>query len=636
MKEASSTSGQPGSLIEKLEAHILANLDNAQFGVEQLADLMNISRSQLHRKLKKTTGKSISQFIREYRLKQAHRLLVIGDFSTSEVADKVGFGSASYFSKCFTEYFGYSPSRTRDYNTDKVLRTSGEAAVLGENKVFLKKYRYLAAMGLGLLAFVYLFSFFGKKVPNATTSSKAVLVMPFKNLSNNENNEYITLGMVDAINRHLATVEELHILSNSTLDPSKDEIKSLKEISDKYINANVLMGSLQQHGNTLRIEVKLFNVSNNEQLWAESYDRRSDNLLEIQNDIAENIALAMKARLTPEELSIINKRASYNPEAYDLFLKGWFHHNQFSKEGQRRSAELFKKAIELDSNLALAHLGLAVHYQVKATVWSAELTVEEAFKKAKPYLDKALELDPDLKEAYGWKAFEYLYNDWDFDAAEKLYKISLESEFPIFLAMWTNFLHYENRHDEGYKIAKELNDHHPFYLNNQMVLSSYFANELNEGKEFMETRLKSHSNYYTLDTSGFFLLNTGQYAKAIKLFQKAIDNEGIRFPRMLGWMGAAYAQKGDKTKAGELLSELKELKAKTDAGSPAWFVAVIHAALGDKDEALKWLTMSIDDHEMEVPWLVSEPQFYPLHGHPEFDALVKRVGFRAHAYPIKK
>ena len=101
-------------------------------------------------------------------------------------------------------------------------------------------------------------------------------------------------------------------------------------------------------------------------------------------------------------------------------------------------------------------------------------------------------------------------------------------------------------------------------------------------------------------------------------------------------MGAAYAKKGDETKARELLSELKERKAKTDAGSPAWFSSIIHAALDEKDEALKWLAIAVEDHEMEIPWMVSEPQLYPLHGTPEFDALVKKVGFRPHAYPVRQ
>lgn len=635
MEEAGSTYKKRESLTQKMEVYIADNLDNEQFGVKHLAQMMGVSRSQLHRKLKKINGKSISTFIREYRLRRALELLEKGDFNTSEVADKVGFGSASYFSKCFTDYFGYSPSRAKEHYNDGVLPLNDTIKRPIKDKVPAKKYLYIASIGLTLTALLVVFSFLTKKNSTTTSNSKTVLVMPFKNLSNNLDNQYIAEGMVDAINRHLSTIEELNIISSAAVDLSKKEVDIINDINNRYQGAHVLQGSLQHDGNTLRMEVKLVNSATKNQLWAENYDRKPEGLLKIQNDIAKNIALALKAKLTPQELSIIDKRVSYDPEAYDAFLKGWYNYSQFSLEGLQKSTAYFTRAIELDSTLALAYFGMSHVYSMKAGVWSGELTAEEAYRLAGPYLDKALTLDPDLKEAYSSKAAENLFGDWDFNAAEKSFQIALESDFPIVLAMWVNFLHMENRHDEAYEVALELNEKHPFYLNSQMMLSSYYANHHKEGREFVETRLKSYSNHFTLDGSGFFMLNTGAYDEAIELFQKAIDNGGVRFPRMVGWMGAAYAKKGNGQKARELLTELKERKAKTDAGSPAWFAAIIHAALKENEEALKWLTMAVDDHEMEIPWLVSEPQLYPLHGTPQFDALVRKVGFRPHAYPIR-
>ena len=635
MEEADPTYNRRESLTQKMEAYIADNLDNEQFGVEQLAEMMGISRSQLHRKLKKIDGKSISRFIREYRLQKALELLEKDEFSTSEAAEKVGFGSASYFSKCFTEYFGYPPSRAKEHYNNGVSSSNETIKRPTKNKVPTKKYFYIASVGFALMAILVLFFFLTKEDVTTTSNSKAVLVMPFKNLSNNSDNQYITEGMVDAINRHLSTIEELHIISSAAIDLSKKEVDIMKDIDNRYKGSHVLQGSVQNDGNTLRMEVKLVNSTTKNQIWAENYDRKSEGLLQIQNDIAKNIASALQAKLTPQELSIIDKRASYDPEAYDNFLKGWYHYSQFSLEGLQKSTAYFTRAIALDSTLALAYFGMSHVYSMKAGVWSGELTAEEAYRLGRPYLDKALMLDPNLKEAYSSKAAENLFGDWDFNAAEKNFQIALESDFPVVLAMWVNFLHMENRHDEAYKVALELNEKHPFYLNSQMMLSSYYANHHKEGREFVETRLKSYSNHFTLDGSGFFMLNTGAYDEAIELFQKAIDNGGMRFPRMLGWMGAAYAKKGNELKARDLLTELKELKAKTDAGSAAWFIAIIHAALNENKEALNWLTIAVDDHEMEIPWLVSEPQLYPLHGMPEFDALVKKVGFRPHAYPIR-
>ncbi len=481
MEEADPTYNRRESLTQKMEAYIADNLDNEQFGVEQLAEMMGISRSQLHRKLKKIDGKSISRFIREYRLQKALELLEKDEFSTSEAAEKVGFGSASYFSKCFTEYFGYPPSRAKEHYNNAVSSSNETIKRPTKNKVPTKKYFYIASVGFALMAILVLFFFLTKEDVTTTSNSKAVLVMPFKNLSNNSDNQYITEGMVDAINRHLSTIEELHIISSAAIDLSKKEVDIMKDIDNRYKGSHVLQGSVQNDGNTLRMEVKLVNSTTKNQIWAENYDRKSEGLLQIQNDIAKNIASALQAKLTPQELSIIDKRASYDPEAYDNFLKGWYHYSQFSLEGLQKSTAYFTRAIALDSTLALAYFGMSHVYSMKAGVWSGELTAEEAYRLGRPYLDKALMLDPNLKEAYSSKAAENLFGDWDFNAAEKNFQIALESDFPVVLAMWVNFLHMENRHDEAYKVALELNEKHPFYLNSQMMLSSYYANHHKKG-----------------------------------------------------------------------------------------------------------------------------------------------------------
>ncbi len=421
MEEAYPTYNRKNSLTQKMEAYIADNLENEQFGVKQLAEMMGVSRSQLHRKLKKINGKSISTFIREFRLRWALELLEKDDFNTSEVADKVGFGSASYFSKCFTAHFGYPPSQAKEHYNDGVLPLNDTIKRPIKDKVSAKKYLYVASIGLTLTALLVLFSFLTKNNNTIPSNSKSVLVMPFKNLSNNLENQYIAEGMVDAINRHLSTIEELDIISSAAVDLSKKEVDIVKDINDCYKGAHVLQGSLQHDGNTLRIEVKLVEVATKNQLWAENYDRKSQGLLKIQNDIAKNIALALKAKLTTQELSIIDKRASYDPEAYDNFLKGWYNYSQFSLEGLQKSTAYFDRAIALDSTLALAYFGMSHVYSMKAGVWSGELTAEEAYRLAGPYLHKALMLDPDLKEAYS-SAAENLFGDWEFEATRRVFK----------------------------------------------------------------------------------------------------------------------------------------------------------------------------------------------------------------------
>jgi len=175
--------------------------------------------------------------------------------------------------------------------------------------------------------------------------------------------------------------------------------------------------------------------------------------------------------------------------------------------------------------------------------------------------------------------------------------------------------------------ADRLDANEPYYPNSRIVLTYIYNKRFEEALKFSESRVKMFNNYYTLDAHGFLLLNMKRYKEAIVYFDKAIDLEGIRYPRMLGWMGAAYAKAGDVTHATKIIDELKERLANNDKGSVAFFIAVIYSAMDEKKSALSWLNTAYQSHDMEMPWLMTEPQFYNLHDEPEFQGIAKKIGF---------
>jgi tetratricopeptide (TPR) repeat protein len=160
-----------------------------------------------------------------------------------------------------------------------------------------------------------------------------------------------------------------------------------------------------------------------------------------------------------------------------------------------------------------------------------------------------------------------------------------------------------------------------------MILSLFYTQQYDEADRFAQQRMRLFNNFYSVDSYGFLMLNTGNYEKAISLFQKTIAIEDIRYPRTLGWMGAAYARSGNRDEANKLIEELKTKRIRSNAGSLAFFIAVIHAALDEKESAVDWLEIAYSDHEMEIPWLKSEPQFFSLHDHPKFQELLDKTGF---------
>lgn len=618
-----------------------SNLTNPQFGVSELAREMGMSRSNLHLKVKKITKSSASQFINKVRLKKAMEILQKGSLTISETAYDCGFQSVSYFTKCFREYYGFPPGEVIKRNSDEFTHSEiqdvyNQSGFFSEYYKFFKKRNIQFLLYGGIIVFGILMSFFiFQKIGEDFLISKSetflpvnsIAVLPFRNLNKDAEYEYFSSGVVEAVNRQLSQIDGLKVVSLTSTDRYRETEKSAREIGRELLVSNLLEGSIQRNGKVVRIEVRLIETDTESQLWAENYDRELKDIFNTQSEIATQVVLALKNALTQEEKKVLTQRLTENAEAYDLYLKGIYENRTYTRSGNRNAIEYFQKSVALDSNYALSYAGLALSNIAKGSIFGAEISASEALSDAKIFIDKALALDPGLAEAHLCNGFYLLYNNWDFEGAERSYRKSITTDFADALAVYADFLNFTRRHDEAYEISKKLNQIHPFYPNSRMILSLYYLGRYREAEEFAQSRLRLFKNYYSLDSYGFLKLNTGNYEDAIQIFQEIFELEDVRYPRILGWMGAAYARSGQTDKALELMEELKAILADSNAGSPAFFIAVIYAALGEDEAALTYLERALDDREMEVPWLISEPQFFSLHGNPGFHTLVQRVGF---------
>lgn len=284
--------------LPKLNRCIKANLNNEQFGVGQLAAEMGMSRSNLYRKLQKATGKNISRYIREFRLDEAKRLLRESDRNTSEVAHEVGFGSVSYFSKCFSEYFGYSPSKIRFGQKDGLGKPTKEVQKI--------RSKFLFREGI-VMTFKGAFMFFSSKtrskpLPSVSLNRKTVIVLPFKNLNIDEDNQYLTISLVHAISRCLSNIDDLDVIHTE----AKDTLTSLREMGEKLNVTYALQGSLQKAKNTYRVEVRLIDTQTGKHMWCHKYDKQTSDILKLQTEIARHIAQTLKLNLIPKGQMPIN------------------------------------------------------------------------------------------------------------------------------------------------------------------------------------------------------------------------------------------------------------------------------------------------------------------------------------------
>ena len=624
-----------------------SNLNNAQFGVSELAREIGMSRSNLHRKVSNAAKISVSQFISRVRLKRAMEMLSQGSSTISETAFDCGYQSVAYFTKCFREYYGYPPGEVEkrnipEYHKSEIklnkISDSGsltKLSLLFKDLLNKRNFRKLASVGIIVLGLLISYFFYQRITvdyfhpkSDKFDSDNSIAVLPFKNLNKDAEYEYYSTGVIEAINRHLSQITDLKVISLTSTEQYRESSKSAREIGRELFASHLLEGSIQRHENLLRFEVRLIDVATESQVWAENYDRELKDIFKTQSEIAGKVVLALKNTLSPEEKKVLSQQSTENEEAYDLYLKGIYENKTYTRSGNNRAMEYFQQAIELDSNYALAYAGLAVTTIDRASVFGAELSAVEALGQSKIFIDKALALEPELIEAQLWNGFYLLYNNWDFEGAEQAYKKSIVTNDAEALAIYTDFLNFTRRHEEALEMAQRLDQTHPFYPNSRMILSLYYLGRYTEAEEFAQSRMRLFNNYFTLDSYGFFKLNTGNYDEAISIFQRIFEIENVRYPRILGWMGAAFARAGQKEKALDHVEELKAILAESNAGSPSFFIAVIYAALGEDESALKYLQRAFDDREMEMPWLISEPQFFSIQSKPEFQVLIQKVGFK--------
>jgi TolB-like protein/AraC-like DNA-binding protein len=409
LKAMSNISSQ-GKFIEQAEAIVLDNISNEQFGVSELADLMNMSRSNLLRKIKKQTEQSVSKFIREVRLKKGLELLNQTELTVSEISYQVGFGTNSYFIKCFREYYGYSPGELRKGTFEEVVT---EDNIISKDKRptqknIFKQYRiqFIAAISFIIVLSVFLILNKSQSISNIDHMDvkKSIAVLPFKNMSSDSTNLYFVNGLMESSLNNLQKIEDLRVISRTSVEKYRNTNKTIPEIAEE-LNVNYLVeGSGQRIGDEVLLNIQLIDASYDRPIWAEQYKHKMVDIFSLQNAVAKKIASAIKAKVTPSELQQINKKPTENLEAYDVYLKALVPFQRETKEGLDKAIPMFEKAIALDPKFALAYSKLAISYYY-LDIYQTQKQYTDIINN---YADKALLYDSKSAESLIAKALYYI------------------------------------------------------------------------------------------------------------------------------------------------------------------------------------------------------------------------------------
>ena len=456
---------------------------------------------------------------------------------------------------------------------------------------------------------------------------RSLLVLPLENLSRDPEQEYFADGLTEELITKLAKISALRVLSRTTAMHYKGARKPLPQIARELQIEGIVDGTVLRSGDRIRISAQLIHASTDSHLWAESYERNLQDVLALQSEVAGAIANEIQVKITPEEKAQLARPRQVDREAYEAYLKGRYHWNKRNAEDFRKAVRYFQQAITNDPTYAVAHAGLADSLSIIG-FWCL-VTPDEGCGRAKGLALKALEMDPSLAEARVSLAWATMLYDYDFLAAEREFRRAIELNprfaqahqwFGFYLATMGRF----EEADTELRLAIRL-DPCSSIIHWTSGFVYWRARRFDEAIEQHEKALEldPHSTQWSWGL-GVACLDKRLHERAIAALQTA-DNLSPGVPIILGYLGTAHAAAGHLDAAQKILERLNDYSKQRH---PNPYVAGrIYAAIGKKDEALRWLETA---YQQRDPWMLllkTEAGFDDLRSDQCFQDLLHRMNF---------
>ena len=416
---------------------------------------------------------------------------------------------------------------------------------------------------------------------------RSIAIMPLQSLSSDPTQEYFSDGMTDEIITDLAKIRSLRVISRTSMMRYKGTNKSIPEVARELHVDAVLEGSVSRSADRVQVRAQLIRANPEEHIWAESYDRPVKDEVTLQGELAQQIANAIRAELTAGERAELSRPRPVDPEAHSLYLKGRYFWNKRNADGYRKAAEYFQAAIQRDPNYAAAYAGMA-----DAIVFLGEPGGQKAAAaKARPFAEKALQLDDQLAEAHA--SLGLIARDFDFDWAEmeRDLKRALEINPNYATAhQWYGdaYLNPEGRLEEALLETRKAQELDPL----SAIIATDVAKQLYYLRRYDEAIVQVRK---ALELDPQFVLahlvlarsymGKGMYADAGSELE--VVKDGCEPERYLAETSFLHARAGDKEKARQLLQQLMTLSSRASI-DPIW-IAMSFAGLDDRDNAFQWL-----------------------------------------------
>lgn len=463
---------------------------------------------------------------------------------------------------------------------------------------------------------------------HAASGRMMLAVLPFQNLTGDSEQEYFADGLTEELITKLGRLHpaQLGVIGRTSVMGYKHSDKRLDQIGHELGVQYVLEGSVRRAGDRVRITAQLISVADQSHLWAEDYDRKLQDVLAVQDEVAIAVADQTQVKLDPSQQTDLVRARTVIPEAYEAYLRGRFFWNKRTEEGFRKSIEYYNFAIAKDPRFAEAYAGLAdSHLLLGGYGFEPQTT---AMPTAKAAALEALALDDRLANAYTSLAMIAMQWEWNWKEAEIDYKraIALNPNYSVAHHWYGDgYLSAMGRMDEAIaelRLAQELD---PLSL----VISTDLAKRLCNAGQCDEAVDRLHK---VLEIAPDFVLahyclarayeQQGSYPLAISELEKIRSPDPSK--AAASELGRIYALQGNRKQALQIVDELQRYS--KHAYLDPWYVANVYLALSDKDSTLAWLEKAQEQHSPAMNGLKIDPDYAPIRSDPRFLALIRRVG----------
>jgi serine/threonine protein kinase/Tfp pilus assembly protein PilF len=492
----------------------------------------------------------------------------------------------------------------------------------------LPSKRMYALLAVGLAAIVAVGILIGSRLgggrdpwsganPNAIRS---LAVLPLKNISGDHDQDYFAGGMTEQLTTDLAQLGAVRVTSIVSVMRYRNTEKPLPDIARELNVDAVVSGAVFRSGSRVRISAQLIRAHTDQTLWAASYDRDLQDILNLQSEVTEAIAHEVQIRLSRQAERELKRTRKVNPRAYQAYLQGVY---GTTSSPMGMGLDSFREAIEIDPDYAPPYAALARAEYFQGLFGS--LRPSRAFPDIRDLAQKAMARDTSMADAFGWRALVETHYDWNWSQAKEDFQHALALN-PNQADIHHDYAHYllaMNRPEESLAETQRAEELDPF---NPMLVAcvgwhSLFARQYDQARDHALKALKLESeNPWAYLVLGWSEEQKQMYPEAVEAFRKAVS-ASMGFPIASSSLAHALAVSGKRAEAQKQLAEM--LTQAKEGYFPAYDIAIVYAGLGDADRAFEWLDKASREHSAFLIHANWDPRLTSLHSDSRFAELIR-------------